>query len=100
MGAPGYTIFCRNGHIAKSVLHHYIDDTEVHRCPDCDSCTFFTHYEWGDDDYEQFVSVKPIRTVEKRGTIIWDDGTSEPTVRQIHIYAVNHLKGWKVGPVS
>lgn len=63
MGAPGYAVFCSNGHLCKSVMHHEIDFSEVTQCQ-CGSTRFYTQNEWGDPDYEQYVAIDPIKTDE------------------------------------
>lgn len=68
MGAPGYAVFCSNGHLCKSVGHHEIDDREP-ECP-CGSKKFYTACEWGDSDYEQYVAIDPV-TKDEYGSV-WD----------------------------
>lgn len=63
MGAPGYTCFCKNGHIVKTVGHHCIDDDAVKVCPFCKATKFITLIEWPDEDYgtNDMVPFEPIR---------------------------------------
>lgn len=68
MGAPGYAVFCSNGHLCKSVGHHEIDDREP-ECL-CGSKKFYTQFEWDDPDYEQFVKRDP-SSKDQYGEI-WD----------------------------
>lgn len=63
MGAPGYAIFCSNGHLCKSVGHHEINYDEVSECRHCQSKEFYEQYEFGDDDYKQYVPFRPISEV-------------------------------------
>lgn len=63
MGAPGYTEFCKNGHIVKEVMHHCIDFKEITECPWCGAREFKTIFEWLDKDYwgdEILVPEEPI----------------------------------------
>lgn len=57
MGAPGYTVFCKQGHIVKSVPHHCIDSTPVVRCERCGTKLFAIVTEWGDPDYHEDVNI-------------------------------------------
>ena len=70
MGAPGYAVFCATGHLVKWVVCHEIDDKEVKICPYCKSQRFYTQWNWGDDEYEQFVSSQCIG--RKNGVIVYD----------------------------
>ncbi len=54
MGSPGYTVFCKEGHIVKQVPHHYIDESKREECQYCGSKLFFTELEWGDPEYGPF----------------------------------------------
>ena len=51
MGAPGWTSFCRNGHIVEVCGHHQIifDDKRV--CDICGADVIGSCIEWGDSDY-------------------------------------------------
>lgn len=64
MGAPGYTVFCKEGHIVKSVLHHCIDPTPVRKCERCGAKLFAIITEWGDLEYHEDVNfpvpLKPV----------------------------------------
>ena len=51
MGAPGYTVFCKNGHIVESIPHHCISTEDIEKCQHCGSTELATIMEWGDDDY-------------------------------------------------
>lgn len=63
MGAPGYTCFCKNGHIVKTVGHHCIDDDIINTCPYCKATKFVTLIEWPDEDYgnNDLVPFEPVR---------------------------------------
>ena len=73
MGAPGKTVFCRNGHIVEEVPHHCIsqydefpwsdpDGLEVRKRPPCVcGCQeFIEELEWGDPDYRSSIPTTPI----------------------------------------
>ena len=90
MGAPGYTTFCRNGHIVEVVPHHCISMNTVRKCQYCGATEFTTQIEWGDPDYVHEVPYKPIRSewVEK------DDEQFQGKLR-VDIYDVSKVKYWK-----
>ncbi len=94
MGAPGYVVFCENGHIVKNVAHHCIDFSVVESCKFCGSDRFYTEWEWGDPDYgESIIPMEPIDFIpvklvfEKQETVINRYG--------IPVYDVSKVKKWK-----
>ncbi len=94
MGAPGYTVFCENGHIVKSVIHHCIDDREIDFCKFCSSDKFHTEVEWGDPDYgESVIPSEPIDFIPvkmingKTGKVYHES--------KVFVYDVSKIKKWK-----
>ena len=93
MGAPGFTEFCRNGHIIKSIPHHYIDISEdTTKCPFCDANEFAIVIEWLDEDHwgsEISVPKNPIGYE-------WVNVNNERFVgkQKIDIYDVSRLTRW------
>ena len=51
MGAVGYTIFCRKGHIVQTVLHRYTTNYDEGICNICNSNETYKCFEWGDAEY-------------------------------------------------
>jgi hypothetical protein len=100
MGAPGYTTFCENGHIVKSVMHHEINDEEVKECQRCSSKKFYTQFEWGDDDYKQLVSMEPKKYEEILGKELMDfvtekgDKVKGYLVLKIPVFDISKLKNY------
>jgi DNA-directed RNA polymerase subunit RPC12/RpoP len=61
MGAPGYTVFCRNGHIAQVVMHHEVSKYNVRRCRYCGSTEFTApQLEWDSNSFESEVPREPL----------------------------------------
>jgi len=99
MGAPGYTVFCRNGHIVKHVEHHYIDDTTIEKCKYCGSKEFYTEIEWGDPDYGN--SIIPTDPLHNDISFIEDPTPMglgveliEGSIR-VKVYDVSKVTDWK-----
>ncbi len=70
MGSPAITWFCRNGHIAQDVPHHYISNDPT-KCPFCDSTEFRSVAEWNNGDYcePSLVPCEPLDYEEKQITV-------------------------------
>lgn len=51
MGAPGWTSFCRNGHIVQTCGHGEIAMNEDEKCGLCGEEVVGSVTEWGDEDY-------------------------------------------------
>ncbi len=63
MSTPGRAYFCCNGHLLASYTHDEYGEDENHTiCPECLSEDIAIQWEWGDDDYPQFVPIQPIKT--------------------------------------
>ncbi len=93
MGAPGYTEFCRNGHIVKDVPHHYIDYREIGECPYCGSIVFTTVFEWLDKDYwgdKVLVPVEPLYYKWYEVNNDWFRGE-----RKVAAYDMSMITDWK-----
>lgn len=91
MGAPGYTIFCKNGHIAQSVMHHEIALHDATKCPICGVHTLTTQMEWGDEDYAPHeVPYSPIRHD-------WIERNNDTFKGQqkIAIYDISKVEHWR-----
>lgn len=67
MGAPATDYFCENGHHIGGAPHHCfceLDEVGCDNFPPCPYCrikNFACQYEWGDDDYKQFVPTESLR---------------------------------------
>jgi len=89
MGAPGYTVFCKNGHIVENVPHHYISFNTVRKCPYCGAVEFTTQCEWPDDGYKHEIPYNPIHFewVER------DDNNFQGK-QKIAVWDVSNVKWW------
>jgi len=91
MGSPGYTVFCKNGHIVKQVPHHYIDNAKIQECHYCGSNFFHTEIEWGDLDYG--VSSIPQEPIKEEWLKV-DTNCIRGEIK-VSIYDVSSIKVWK-----
>jgi hypothetical protein len=90
MGAPGWTSFCKNGHIVEICAHHEIIMDQKFDCLICGATVIGIQIEWGDPDYESVVSREPIDWDEIKVIEESKYGKHE-YVRQIPIYDVSKL---------
>ncbi len=90
MGAPGYTTFCKNGHIVDSVPHHCISNLTVRKCQYCGAIEFTTQMEWGDDDYG------PPKIPYKSIRLEWVERNDEffQGRQKVEVFDVSKVENW------
>lgn len=90
MGAPGYTTFCKNGHIVDSVLHHCISIKEPRKCGYCGSTELVIEMEWGDSDYgTHSIPYEPIGEEWVRVNTEFSRGEFK-----VSVFDVSKVKSW------
>jgi hypothetical protein len=100
MGAPGWTSFCRNGHIVEVCAHHEIIFDEKNTCDICGADVIGSQTEWGDEDYGPHdVPYEPCRQEPMKITREYKGHISE-LASSVNVYDVSKLLARRQCPVN